>query len=284
MAEKINGLNSTDFWQMQELKPTQNKPENNLTIFENTCKKGGKNPCMPVIDGFKIRSQDVDGNKETREIYHGEAVVNFVKARALDTDFIKYDVTNGDSGSLFSDEKIIAALQDILQRIKKGERIDAVNLSAQKNNNIKNPYTRENLADKRSELKEQLDDITKQEVELIEQIVKEGTPVFVAAGNAGKNMYNQFNLAEGATNVGSTHKDSEDNSLVNSHGKFSYDIKIISSDKEKNTTCFDYTEDIKADYCGEYVDPEGFSNTISGTSFTTPTAAGNYLNRKYRKE
>ena len=111
-------------------------------------------PTVVEIDNFVTDSQGFN---------HGEQVAKTINANN-DINVIKMDISSGDGYANVSN-----ALDQVLARLKNGERIDAVNLSQQ-------AYT-ENA--KAAEIRAKLD-----------QIAAMGVPVDVAAGNDGPNQTN----------------------------------------------------------------------------------------------
>jgi len=272
MGEKVTGTEFTKPIDTKKSPPQQIQTPDDSNIFENTC--DDTKPCVAVIDNFDYKAVDMSVKpNESTSITHGEVVTSFIKSEYPEANFIKYD-TSIPKRPLLSIKKMINALKDIKQRIDNGQKISAVNLSAE----FLKPMNE--LKEDNKELKKSFSTEMQEELALIEEIIQKGTPVFIAGGNS-KGSYNQLNLAEGAINVGMEENRGCKNDLINKKEQGFFDTRITSSDKKENTTCFDYTEDGKADYCSEYVSSLDLNQQLWGSSLSTPKFLGKYLKEKY---
>jgi len=204
-------------------------------------------------------------------------------------------------------------LQNIATEIKKGKKIDGVNLSRENSVGIKDlaevtglPLTRGNL----SEYKEQVRNWIKNnksnafiklnnEITAIEEITSTGVPVYVAAGNSGEDGVNLYSFANGSTTVGSKEKymggmfsaaseESSNNSLVKRFEQGGYQVRQIRDNFGQ--IGYDINEDDKIDIYEKDLPPnfvknhEGKENKIiHGTSYAAPTALGKDLKNKYNE-
>lgn len=136
---------------------------------------------------------------------------------------------------LISDFFGFNSFKELADSVEKGKKPDAVNLSMATEVKISNlaavtklPLTRENLKQYKKQVREwirnsQLPKIKKlnEELENIERLTAKGIPIYVGAGNKGKNYVNLYSFADRVTTVGALEKNEKtktpytvDNSLV----------------------------------------------------------------------
>lgn len=131
---------------------------------------GAAPPGGPVTKGSafngNLRIAQIDNFSDA----HGNEIANTLKKGGADAglggkvDLLQFDINNGGPNKVAN---INAALSDIISRVQRGEKIDAVNISLQGDG-----------AD------------TKQTSALVDQLISMGVPVAVAAGNNGPNVHN----------------------------------------------------------------------------------------------
>lgn len=187
-----------------------------------------KKPVVAVIDNFKAKSMDIDGDF-IPDLSHGKVVNTVIKGNYKKANIIAFDVaTKGADGKIFiSTKKLGNAFKNIANRIDKGERIDSVNVSLGGSVNIKTmgnaigkDLTRGNILENRGSIRNILKNPDKKffpnpktvkwfrEVDTaltnIERVTQKGVKVYISGGNDGPHEFNLFNLAKGTVNVGAT--------------------------------------------------------------------------------
>lgn len=122
---------------------------------------------VAVIDQFQPDSTGFN---------HGESITNTIAAGGSDSRLsgrvstLKYDVAGNNSTGRIAD-----ALKDVAERVKRGEVIDAVNVSQQDfSDNFQTQRVRQ----------------------AVQELISLGVPVAIAAGNGGPNMVNQLTTGD----------------------------------------------------------------------------------------
>lgn len=248
----------------------------------------------------------------TTEIEH-EATLN--KARAILENGGVDRLLFGESAKLVLDNPTIKMAADFnlvnaLNEIR--EKIDVVNISLGVEVKITDlakatgfPLTDKNLIDYKDKvrlwIKNNNSPMLKnlnEELESIEKFTSREIPVYVGAGNQGKERVNLFSFAKGVATVGALKEDgvskadyTVDNSLVDKWETGDYQIKQLLN--ESREIGYDFTGDNKIDLLKKDIPSNKFSlmryifgtnYKLRGTSSSAPVAAGKYLNEKYGEE
>jgi len=203
-------------------------------------------------------------------------------------------------------------LGNLYQEIDKGKNYDAINFSKGATVKIEDlskvtglPLTRDNLDKYKDEVRKWLKQNNSNSIkevnttlESIEKITAKGVPFYVGAGNDGANSVNLYSFAHGATTVGALQNFqnknaaeataySADNSLVTRWEQGNIPINKVKNAEGEDG--FDINQDGKPDILKKDT-TSNFSllslfkknEEISGTSFSTPTALGKDLRKKYK--
>lgn len=186
-------------------------------------------PCFFVVDEFKTREIDVDGDG-VGDLTHGEVVERVIQSRAPGVKVNRMEV----SPEVLQGESFLKHLgerfREIRQFLDQGGNCAGVNLSLAHellffwpliNNDV---TTSENIVERRDAAKEYFahsincgSRYWKEAVEGMEAIAKR-CPVYLSAGNNGNTMLNTLTLAEGVHKVGAVDAQGEKTHFTASHG------------------------------------------------------------------
>ncbi|MFH0702506.1 MAG: hypothetical protein V2B14_03070 [bacterium] len=238
-------------------------------------------PNVAMIDSFDDKTVDIDGDG-VADIAHGESTSAMVKSQCPDANIEEYDGVTPDSFN--------SSCEDIADSINNGKKMDGVNISLAQNMDIDElgektglPLDRDNLSEYKDQIKNKMKNskdpklqTAYKEIKSIEKITATGTPVYISAGNEGKDSLNLLNLADGATNVGTDHPYSASNDLVNRYEVGNYESRETYDDNG-DPTGYDFTNDYNPDVSMDEVSG-GTSKKdpyyVAGTSYSAPTALG----------
>lgn len=279
-----------------------------------------KRPTVAIVDAYLSKNNPVDLFDRTLDISHGQAVELFVLAQCPAANierknaekFISIGNTKTNSKSNNPETNVDASIElmKLAEEVKKGKKLDAVNLSIGQAIKITTlakatglPLTRENLDKYKAEIRawimKRFSEDAKPIIEAIEQITAAGIPVYHAAGSQGADYVNFASFANGVTTVGALAEDnktkapySADNSVITRWERGDYFITRTKDKKRDNL--YDINEDGKTDILGKngakdesWIDSTFFPNRVDkvsfleGTSFSTPVALGEDLRAKF---
>lgn len=244
-----------------------------------------KNKDIAIVDDFKTKDICIDFDF-TPDVSHGEVVKRFIQEELPQANIDTFQITKT-NGATYA-----PALKSVLDKIQKGRKYDALNLSMSApvdftylSKKVGKQITPDNVIQNADNIKkwiysEKNDKTVIQLREALEQLDKisaGGVQIYVAAGNEGKNKFNLLNLAKNAKVVGSVNSKgqktnfTEDNSFVKNWDLGSFSIKRAYDSKGK--LGFDYTGDGSVDIYAEKTTSwfkfGSFSN-IEGTSISCP--------------
>jgi hypothetical protein len=269
-------------------------------------------PNVVVVDQTSIPKAgiDIDGDR-TPDTAHGTIVGQFIKTTLPDANVSTVELPDFEPASL------VAAFNGVAQRIDRGEKVDAVNFSAQTFDTIPDlakatglPLTQDNLAQFKGEIRNRLKILsqnptafggTKDQVERMTQFVpvlesldrltERNIPVYVAAGNDGKNQINLFTLVNNAKVIGATNAQGQktdytaDNSLITRFTRGDFPVVPIRN-AAGQVTGADFTGDNKQDIDANSLSGKGRTfaadQQVSGTSFATPKALAEDLRNRFQ--
>lgn len=188
-------------------------------------------PNIVVIDAFNINIADVNGDN-VEDLSHGKFCASVIRSILSNANII-YGRLKGKKGSnAFDCESMISVAKNfhnIAEKIKNGEKIDAVNFSFQ----IPKPFTelsemlqrnitRDNVHEHIDALRNWLRKLGRPEnkhlvkkydkdkvglkdmykaISAIEEVTSQGVPVYICAGNYGPQNFNLYSLAKGTIPV-----------------------------------------------------------------------------------
>lgn len=246
-------------------------------------------PKIAVIDDYSKNTIKIDSDK-IADMSHGKVVESFIEAGLPNAQITQMSTTIDES-----------SVKNALDYILNGqEKYDAVNLSKSSDITFKDlsrfigiKVTPKNVLQNKDEIKKRLFASNHKDAEYIKDIVnsleklsKEGTKIYIAAGNKGNKNFNLYTLADGANIVGATKKYGEiapfsaSNMLVNRYERGSFRIKKAKDDNGQDG--FDITQNKKPDILAFETTSKQKKPTLfdlNGTSFATPQA----LVRDFRK-
>lgn len=253
---------------------------------------------IAVIDDFTNKSLFIDADFSP-DISHGEAVTRFIKEGLPNSQIETFDTKSSKN----SEVGIIKCLDELLKRIDRGEKYDALNLSFSKDLDIKSlsPFlnkkiTAKNLNQHKTEIKQWIDssNLDKEAKEIreiihkLDRIESKGVKIYTIAGNEGTNNFNMFSLVNNVNTIGArdfNNKNkanfSADNSLVTGWETGEFQIRKLKN--TKGNWGFDYTDDGTIDiYSDKTTSFIKMSNPfgLNGTSFSTPKALVKDIKKK----
>lgn len=261
---------------------------------------------IALLDDFTNKSIYIDAD-DTPDLPHGEVVKRFIQEGAPNAKIEIFKMTASSDGSIRAAD-VNRALDKVLEQIDKGEKYDALNISAgnylsfaevskelgksitpanleQNSGSIKQLLFKQNTGERGIQLKAEFDKI--------EKISSKGVPIYMAAGNQGRDYFNMYSLAKGVRSVGSLESNgkkadfSADNQLVTKWVQGVFNITETYDSKGK--AGFDFTGDGSIDiYSNNCSSPRPpFTRDTSelwGTSFSSPKALAQDLNIKIKEE
>lgn len=244
-----------------------------------------KNKDIAIVDDFKIKDICIDFDF-TPDISHGEMVKRIIQEGLPQANIDSFQITKS-NGATYT-----PALKLIVDKIQKGHKYDALNLSMSTpvdftylSKKVGKQITPDNVLQNRDNIKKWIynekDDKTviqlRETLEQLDKISDRGVQIYVAAGNEGKNKFNLLSLAKNTKIVGSIDSKgqktnfTEDNSFVKNWDLGIFPIKRAYDSKGK--LGFDYTGDGSVDIYAEkttsWLKFGSFSN-IKGTSISCP--------------
>lgn len=262
-----------------------------------------------VVDQTDVAKAGIDIDGDGRnDVAHGTIVGRDILAKSPNANVSNLELANYEPGTL------VNSFNSIAQRVDRGERVDAVNFSAQTFNKIADlanvtglQLTRENLAQNRDEIKNRLNVLTQNPgafggdpakvkdftdfvpvIQALDGLTQRGVPVYIAAGNDGPDQVNLFALASGANIIGAADGNgnkaafSADNSLITRFTTGVFPITPVANGNGQIVGA-DFTGDGRRDIRATQLSGQGttFVNgrEVSGTSFASPTALGEDLVR-----
>ena len=200
--------------QLQQL----NQPSDFEVIDPSDFPKRSAEPVIVVIDQFKKKTVDIDGDQRMfseeskADISHGEAVVAHLKMALPQAHIVCIESEKTD------DRKLLA---ELLKLKKSGHQIDAINLSRAIAHLTLTPsqwtamtgvkVTKENLLEIRKEVKAKIAELSKikyspfagahRTIVGLERLAANGVKVYIGAGNDGPEFISAYNFAEGTFGV-----------------------------------------------------------------------------------
>lgn len=254
-------------------------------IFNTTYKYNKPMPKrVVVIDDFTTKQVYLDFDFKP-DATHGEVVSRFIEEGLPSAQIDKINIKTNNLSN------IIGALEKVLSSIDSGIKYDALNMSFGNFFNIKylaqildKNINEANINKYKNDIKNWLntanvDDNGKQIrkiIQLLDNISSHGVPIYLSAGNAGKENFNLFSLAEKSVTVGALNKDNKTKSkfncsLVDKWTQGCFSIRKLTD--KKGHTGFDYTGDGTIDKYTtstssytKWANPYG----IYGSSFASP--------------
>ncbi len=257
-----------------------------------------KDPVVAVIDNF-LKEVDIDKDGKY-DISHGRVVSYILQENNPNVKIMACD--NGNSNAKATNLRIL----EILDYIKTGKRIDAVNVSLAKSVTFEDlstfigaEITPENICEYKNQIVETLktrsiDHIHSNSFEAaantdkniaetiinLEKVIEAGVPVYIAAGNDGKDSINLLTLVDGAIIIGAKEDGakasySADNCLIDRWVDGTATGTLI---KENDQIIgFDITKDGVADIKKNELSDESFLSeekeiALKGTSVASPRA------------
>lgn len=214
------------------INPTSNYPfnSNNYSFTgRNIIKKPPKIHDVAVVDFFNQKIQDINGDG-IADFSHGKFCKSVIKsilpnAHVKNYRLASYKGQTGDENM----NSVAKNFHSIAEKIKNGEKIDAVNFSFQivktfdeLSKFLKTKITKENVHEHAETLKNWLKDLANPEnkalakefdpknqglkeihkaITSIEEVTSQGTPVYICAGNFGPETFNLYTLANKSTAV-----------------------------------------------------------------------------------
>lgn len=258
------------------------KNNNSIVGFTSVPVKTSLNPTVALVEKFDGKVVDIDGDN-IPDLSHGDLLFRMSRSIYPEASIKKYAINSTSADPYeFDVDTLCLQLNKLSKDIAKGEKISAVNLSLSKDididflRNCSNiSITRENLSDKRAELRnwfknpklslqaktlinyksknnkssENIEEEFRKinnVLESIESITRKGVPVYTAAGNKGPEFINIFNIANGVIPVGANNTRGEilglsgNNSLVNRYEQGIYNVSEI-QEKSGKTIGYDIT-------------------------------------------
>jgi len=244
-----------------------------------------RNKDIAIVDDFKTKDICIDFDS-TPDVSHGEVIKRFIQEGLPQANIDTFQITKS-NGATYA-----PALKSVLDKIQKGHKYDALNLSMSApvdftylSKKVGKQITPDNVVQNADNIKKWINseknDKTviqlKEALEQLDKISAGGVQIYVAAGNEGKNKFNLLNLAKNAKVVGSVNSKgqktnfTEDNSFVKNWDLGIFPIKRAYNSKGK--LGFDYTGDGSVDIYAEkttsWLKFGSFSN-IEGTSLSCP--------------
>lgn len=239
-------------------------------------------PKIAVIDDYSKNTIKIDSDK-IADISHGKVVESFIKSGLPNAQITQMSTTVDES-----------SVKNALEYILNGqEKYDAINLSKSSDITFQDlskfiglKVTAKNVLQNKDEIKKRLFASSHKDAEYIKDIVnsleklsRDGTKIYIAAGNKGNKNFNLYALADGANIVGATKKYGEiapfsaSNMLVNRYERGSFRIKKAKDDNGQDG--FDITQNHKPDILASETTSKRKKPTLfdlNGTSFATPQA------------
>ena len=197
---------------------------------------------VAFVDNFSTKDVDINGDG-VPDLSHGDVVVRTARAFNPDIEPIRFDVgvTPDDSAQQGHVKKLIQ-LHRLCRGIVDGNKpVDAVNMSVISEMRLADitgpssqPVDAQSIVQVRPLLVNAMLELNQLArywtLRLMEGLVESGVPVYVSAGNSGKDYFAVENLAQGVTNVGATNAKGEktpytgDNGLVNRFAQGTFNI------------------------------------------------------------
>lgn len=181
-----------------------------------------------VMDNFDTITIDIDGD-DIADLSHGESIKRLITALNPKANVIPLKLKKITPEGFFDSEELKVKLSVVLKQLQK-INLTGINLSISSDCLVKDlsinrkNITKSNFNKYKEQISEQFKNLasfiqskkpaitpdeknTLHSIETfntIEQITKEGIPVYIAAGNRGVNKYNLFSLANNCKTVSST--------------------------------------------------------------------------------
>ncbi len=195
-------------------------------------------PIFAVVDNFLTDTVDTDGDGIDDKT-HGEVIETIIKKQCPGAVVKKQGLLPyGNGGFSYSD--LIANIEGVKKASELGTQFYGVNISSEASSSfeqasklLKEEVTAGNLADKRSQLQEKLTEDQQRLVQALEALTERGIPVYIAAGNNGRDKFNIMSLADKintvkATNAKGNIEDySADNSLATKEAQGTYNTVAV---------------------------------------------------------
>ncbi len=221
------------------------------SVSENDNTPAVLHPTFAVVDNFLTKTVDSDGDGKG-ELSHGEVVEAIIKAKCPGAVVKRQGLLPLGEGELsYSD--LIANLKGVKKASDWGTQFYGVNISSEATSNfeqaskvLNQKVTSENIADKKAQLREKLNDDQQELMQSIEALEEQGIPVYIAAGNNGQAHFNAMSLTNKAKTVGATDvKGNEEdysakNSLVSTWAQGTYSTVAV-KDKDGKILGFNLT-------------------------------------------
>lgn len=165
---------------------------------------------VAVIDNFSRKTVDVDGDG-IFDLPHGVMVERFIRANAPETAITRFSMNRKDTW--YGD--ILQAVRRILKMMDHGVQFDAVNLSFSHDLRYELAEPEKSVSIDVNTLRTDLLSMLKRlcrgrrrdmwlAVHQLARIAKKNVPVYVGAGNSGKEIVNAYTLGRGVISVGAT--------------------------------------------------------------------------------
>lgn len=288
--------------------PESTTPTTQTTQQTNT--QTGTGPNVVVVDQTSIAKAgiDIDGDR-VNDVAHGTIVGNFIKSGLPNANVSTVELPDYEAATLTS------AFNGLAQRIDGGEKVDAVNFSAQTFSKIPDlakvtglALTKDNLAQNKDEIRNRLftlaqnptafggDKALAEEftqfvpvIQAMDKITARNVPLYVAAGNDGKDQINLFSLVNGAQVIGATDANGNktdytaDNSLITQFTRGNTPVTPV-KDAAETVIGAEFTGDGKIDIAANQLSGKGqkfgADLEVSGTSFASPKALADDLAKR----
>jgi hypothetical protein len=245
---------------------------------------------IAVVDNFDSKTIDIDGDN-IPDLSHGEVVERYLKAENPNVQINRFEVAIDLATGNIENASLVQALEQVKKQMDSGEKFDAVNMSLAYEVDLSNQgsVTSASIGEAESELRAYLFDENnsltadqqelKDRIEAIEKITAGDVPVYIAAGNEGRNNYNTLGLAHGTVQVGALNAYGDTlyarNSDVKQYEQGEYIVGPTFEGDSDIVSGYDINEDGVKDVDTSEVSGHGkleLYPTITGTSFSTPTA------------
>lgn len=197
---------------------------------------------VAFVDNFSTRDVDINGDG-TPDLSHGDVVVRTARAFNPDIQPVRFDVDIKPTDTVHQGHvKKLLQLHRLCRGIVDGDQpVDAVNISVTQEMGLASiagpggkPIDAQSIVQYRRTLIDAMRDLGQLArywtLRLMEGLVESGVPVYVSAGNSGKEHFTVENLAEGVFSVGATNAQgkkatySGDNALVNRFAQGTFNI------------------------------------------------------------
>lgn len=280
----------------------------NNTVGAQNSSKGSDSRKLNVyvIDVFKFKTEDIDGD-QIPDVSHGDYCKALVKNNNDNINVNIEDCSDENDPHSFDVKKLSLALSNLQEKIKNGDKIDAINISLSSDVHYDkvNPGQKGyraineiNLDNKKAEVLRMFKQSSKEEdnelvevVNKLESIAQSGVQICIAAGNH-KNSFNLLGLVKEAKVIGAGYENFKSKVFPSNSTIDVYEQPIIKSNLIKNNNNFigvDVSNNGIVDFSKEECSDKTCEDSsigqmyTAGTSFTTAIHLNKILEEKLKQ-